>query len=140
MHSLFPFLQNSHPRLSYHSTYSFALQKYCQILMATWGFFSFSNTLFYLSPLLTIHPSSGLLLEKFLYMAFKKRMKGKKKNPYSLFKQLIMHVEFLLSLCFYLSFLHIAWEHRIYPICDPVLCWDFEVSIILWAHLQLQRQ
>lgn len=29
MHSLFPFLQNSHPRLSYHSTNSFALQKYC---------------------------------------------------------------------------------------------------------------
>lgn len=55
-------------------------RRIAQILMATWGFFSFSNTLFYLSPPLTIHPSSGLLLEKFLYMAFKKIMKGKKER------------------------------------------------------------
>lgn len=40
-------------------------------------------------------------------------------------------MEFLLSLCFYLSFLHIIWENRLYPICDSVLCWDFEVFYYL---------
>ena len=61
-----------------------------QPLVATRGFFSFfSNTLFFLSPFLTIHPSSGLLLEKIWYMSFKKKWKEGRKNPYSLFKPIL---------------------------------------------------
>lgn len=83
---------------------------------------------FFLSPLLTIHPSSGLLLEKFWYRAFKKRMSGRKEKSLFPFQtDLIIHVAYLLSLCSCLSFLHVFWKCRLYPISDPVVCCFFKI-------------
>lgn len=69
---------------------------------------SFQTLFYFFFPLLTIHPSWGLLSEKFSYMAFKKWMKGRKEknpipfsnqfhNPYGIFA-LSFHLS-QLSLC-----------------------------------------
>lgn len=38
---------------------------------------------------------------------------------------------YLLSLCSCLSFLHVFWKRRLYPISDPVVCWFFKVFYYL---------
>lgn len=114
-------ISSSHPSISYNSSDPFALQKTAQPLVATRGFFSFfSNTLFFppLSPVLTIHPSTGLLLEKFWYMALKKKKNERKEKCLFPFQtNLIIHTACLLFLCSCLRFLRVLWNYRLYPIC-----------------------
>lgn len=51
-------------------------------------------------------------------------MSGRKEKSLFPFQtDLIIHVAYLLSLCSCLSFLHVFWKRRLYPISDPVVCW-----------------
>lgn len=123
MHSLFLFLQNLHPHLLHHSSYSFALQKVCPNSHGYMGLLFLFKHSFLSFSTLNHPPKLRTAFRKILIYGILKDNERKegKKTPCSLSKQLIMYVEFLLSLCSCFSFLHV-WEHRLYPICDPVLC------------------